>query len=42
MQNVNILKDQYDDIVKKHSPKNFVFKNIFRAFWVGGTICCID
>ncbi|OOB80110.1 MAG: stage V sporulation protein AC [Epulopiscium sp. Nuni2H_MBin003] len=41
MQDVNSLKGQYEDIIKEHSPKNFLFKNMFRAFWVGGTICAI-
>ncbi len=39
--NVNSLKDQYEDIIKAHSPKNNVVLNSFRAFWVGGVICAI-
>lgn len=39
MANVKQLKNQYQDVVKKHSPKNNVLKNSLRAFWVGGAIC---
>ncbi|OON90273.1 MAG: stage V sporulation protein AC [Candidatus Epulonipiscium fishelsonii] len=35
------LREEYPNIVETHSPKNKVFKNSFRAFWVGGCICTI-
>lgn len=41
MSNINTLKDDYKKIVDKHSPKNQVLKNSFRAFWVGGVFCLI-
>ncbi|MGL6174127.1 MAG: stage V sporulation protein AC [Cellulosilyticaceae bacterium] len=41
MKNVSTLKKDYQDIVQKHSPKNKVLLNSWRAFWVGGTICTI-
>lgn len=41
MKNVSTLKEDYKDIVDKHSPKNKVVLNSWRAFWVGGTICMI-
>lgn len=41
MKNVSTLKKDYQSIVDKHSPKNKVLLNSWRAFWVGGTICTI-
>ncbi|OON99408.1 MAG: stage V sporulation protein AC [Epulopiscium sp. Nele67-Bin004] len=41
MNDVNSLKKDYQTIVDEHSPKNNVWLNSFRAFWVGGTICVI-
>lgn len=41
MSNINTLKDDYKKIVDKHSPKNQVLKNSFRAFWVGGVFCLV-
>lgn len=41
MKNVSTLKKDYQNIVDKHSPKNKVLQNSWRAFWVGGTICAI-
>lgn len=41
MKQLDDLKDQYDDTVKKYSPKNQVGRNCFRAFWVGGSFCVL-
>ncbi len=41
MADVSTLKKDYQTVVDKHSPKNEVLKNSFKAFWVGGTICLI-
>lgn len=41
MADVSTLKKDYQTFVDKHSPKNEVLKNSFKAFWVGGTICLI-
>ncbi len=41
MANTNEYKNQYDNIVKEHSPKNKVISNTIKAFVVGGIICCI-
>lgn len=41
MANIKQLKNQYQDIVKTHSPKNSVLKNSLKAFVVGGTICIL-
>ena len=41
MANVAKLKKNYQEVVKQHSPKNALFKNCFRAFWVGGAICAL-
>ena len=32
---------QYNDYLKKRTPDSPILKNCFRAFWVGGGICCI-
>ena len=41
MADVSTLKKDYQTVVDKHSPKNEVLKNSFKALWVGGTICLI-
>lgn len=41
MADVSTLKKDYQTVVDKHSPKNEVLKNSFKAFWVGGIICLI-
>lgn len=41
MSHLSELKGDYQKIVDKHSPKNAVLKNSFRAFWVGGSICML-
>lgn len=41
MADVSTLKKDYQTVIDKHSPKNEVVKNSFKAFWVGGTICLI-
>lgn len=41
MANVKQLKPQYQDIVKKHSPKNKVVPNSLKAFLTGGIICTL-
>ncbi|MBE6024988.1 MAG: stage V sporulation protein AC [Cellulosilyticum sp.] len=35
------VKDQYQNIVDQHSPKNKVFTNSIKAFIIGGIICSI-
>ncbi len=32
---------QYNDYLKKRIPDSPILKDCFRAFWVGGVICCI-
>ena len=32
---------EYSKIVQRHSGKSPIFKDTFRAFWVGGLICTI-
>lgn len=41
MADVSTLKKDYQTVIDKHSPKNQVLQNSFKAFWVGGTICLI-
>lgn len=33
--------DRYKALVDRMSPKSDMAKGLFRAFWVGGTICCL-
>lgn len=33
--------DHYSDLVEKASPPSALAQGVFRAFWVGGTICTI-
>ncbi len=39
--NFSITKDAYKTMVDEKIPKSNTFRNCFRAFWVGGTICVI-
>lgn len=41
MSNVNQVKSQYQEIIDKHSPKNKVFVNSIKAFFIGGIICSV-
>lgn len=41
MSNINQVKNDYQNIIDKHSPKNKVFINSIKAFLVGGLICSI-
>ena len=41
MANTNQLKSQYQKIIDEHSPKNKVFINSVKAFFIGGIICTI-
>ena len=41
MANVKQVKQEYQQIVDKHSPKNKVFVNSIKAFFIGGIICSI-
>lgn len=41
MANINQVKQDYQQIVDKHSPKNKVFANSIKAFFIGGIICSI-
>ena len=36
-----IERKEYQDYVKKNSPKSPMFRTLFAAFAVGGLICCI-
>ena len=37
----NMSKDEYGAYVKKESPNSKLFPNFFKAFVVGGAICCV-
>lgn len=39
-QNQDAIKE-YNQLVKERAPKSNLLQDCFRAFWVGGTICCI-
>ncbi len=41
MKDINSFKNDYQNIIDSHSPKNKVLQNSFRAFWVGGTFCLV-
>lgn len=41
MANINQVKKDYQQIVDKHSPKNKVWINSIKAFFVGGIICIL-
>ena len=41
MANMNQVKNEYQTIIDKHSPKNKVIINSLRAFLIGGIICTI-
>ena len=32
---------KYNQLVQERAPKSNLLRDCFRAFWVGGTICCI-
>ena len=34
-------KQQYNEYVEQVTPKHSLWRNMLRAFWVGGVICCI-
>lgn len=38
---MSISKQQYDSMVKKASPNSKSFKDIAKAFAIGGLICCL-
>lgn len=38
---MNVSKQQYGEMVKKASPNSKSFKDIPKAFLIGGAICCI-
>ncbi|MBR2479993.1 MAG: stage V sporulation protein AC [Clostridia bacterium] len=38
---MNAPNKEYLDLVKSKMPKSQHLKTMFRAFWVGGFICCI-
>ncbi|TCT14289.1 stage V sporulation protein AC [Natranaerovirga pectinivora] len=40
-QNQQKINKEYNELVKKISPKPNIVRNCFRAFWVGGLICVI-
>ena len=41
MSNINQVKNDYQKIVDYHSPKNKVFTNSIKAFFIGGIICTV-
>lgn len=38
---MNVSKQQYSEMVKKASPNSKSFKDIPKAFLIGGAICCL-
>ena len=38
---MKMSKEEYKEYAKRHAPRSNVSRNMLRAFWVGGTICCI-
>lgn len=38
---MNMTNDEYKRYSDSHQPRSNMCANIFRAFWVGGVICCI-
>lgn len=34
-------KEEYKAYAERHMPRSNASRNMLRAFWVGGTICCI-
>ena len=38
---MNEPNKEYLELVKRKMPKSHHLKTCFRAFWVGGLICCI-
>lgn len=35
------IREEYQEVVKHISPKSRIYRNCFRAFWVGGIICTV-
>lgn len=38
---MNMTNDEYREFSQSHQPRSKLGRNMFRAFWVGGLICCI-
>lgn len=36
-----LTPEQYSELVSRMTPPSRFWRGIFRAFWTGGTICCI-
>ena len=41
MSRVPFTPDQYGELVSKLTPPSRMARGYFRAFWVGGAICCL-
>lgn len=41
MSRVPFTPDQYGELVSKLTPPSRMARGYFRAFWVGGVICCV-
>lgn len=41
MANIKQVKKDYQKIIDQHSPKNKVFTNSIKAFFIGGIICSV-
>ena len=41
MTQLNMTNDEYKKYSDSHMPRSQTLRNMFRAFWVGGLICCI-
>ena len=38
---MDMTNDAYKEYSDAHAPRSRLLRNIWRAFWVGGLICCI-
>ena len=38
---MKMSKEEYKAYAERHMPRSNASRNMLRAFWVGGTICCI-
>ena len=38
---MKMSNEEYKAYAEKHMPRSNASRNMLRAFWVGGTICCI-
>ncbi len=38
---MRMTKEEYRQYAERHAPRSPVRKNMFNAFWIGGSICCL-